>query len=61
MDSRIERESFKHLAKMCKIQRQIRNCKIEGSIFGLEKYVENAPIMFLISFSQEEKLLKILT
>lgn len=54
----MRKTNFLHLLPMVKHQQQVRNCEVEGSVYGIEKDLETVCDLGLISLEQLSKLLR---
>lgn len=60
MNKEIQEKNFEYLSESAEVQRQVRNCEIEGTAYGIEKYFESVHAVNLISWKQLNELLRIL-
>ena len=60
MKIELQQTNFEHLLPMVKHQRQVRNCEVEGSVYGIEKDLETIHDMGLISMHQLDQLMAVI-
>ena len=60
MHKEYQQANFEHLLLMVKHQQQVRNCEVEGSVYGIEKDLETVHDLGLISMSQLDELLEVI-
>ena len=55
-----QQANFEYLLPMVEHQRKVRNCEVEGGVYGIEKDLETIHDMGLISMHQLDQLMAVI-